>query len=276
METPARFVAQLEQLGVTVPTDVAATVAALVALDEAARRNPAAEAQREALDGSLTAQNAAQVLGDLSRALVEQDRAQAAANILEQPLRSRFNGQLRDAADGLIAQLRQPFDQAAVVVQAAGQMFGPDPSAEDLVKAGPQAVEVHQKLAGALGVLSRIRMVRVGLAEVAGHGEQDVTWWIAPVASEAELDRARLAFGAAGDGFHNVCHAGFALRMNTATEAEAVATGAAVATSQAEAAERDARIAEEVESWRPALEAGERRAREADRAEAKRRQAALR
>lgn len=248
---------ELEHFGATLPKSVADARRILAEARKAAAVQPLDDLGEQYAAGSVTAANVSKMLHATAGALAARDNLHAALTQIENGCHRTMRDGIRDNGEKILKALRPAFDNAATIVQTAGRYFGSDPTAEQIMAGGVAAVAAHEQLADALHTLTRIRNLRVNLADCGygapDHAEQDTTWWIARAADSETLDAARRAYIAPGHAFHNLAAAGFTLRMNTPAEAERVAAGARAATEAREEAEREAHLKEHRESWAPSL-----------------------
>lgn len=250
------FTTDLEHFGATLPKAALDARATLTEARLTAAHQPLSDLEAEYAAGQITADNVAAKIIEAASQLAAREHKQQALNAVENGCNRTIRLALRDAGDRILKSLTKPFNEAAAIVQTAGSYFGSDPTPEQIVAGGVPALAAHEKLADALQTLTRIRSLRVALADCGYDGtEQDVTWWISEARDVAALEYATRVYTAPGHAFHNLAAAGFTLRLNTPADAERVASGARAATDAAEAAARDASLKEHRESWAPTLEA---------------------
>ena len=237
---PQQLAAQLEQVGVRPSPPMQEVLDTFTALQAARDANHTATAQTATADGKLTPTNAAKLLTEHAQRLVVADKIRAAYDDFENPLRRVWYAAIREAHADLLEQLRERFAEPANVAQSAGRFFGSDPTPDDILAGGPEAVELWQRLSDALSALSAIRSVRAQIADIAGEGDQQAAWWVANVSDAPSLQLAHRVFSGTGDAFLNLAHAGFELALNSAAEADRI-----VATAQRVTTERQAKADQE-------------------------------
>lgn len=241
--TPDLIARAIADAGLELPTASADALAAIRALRAARDADPA-----ERVTKATTAANAADQLDTLAAAMTAKQSAAAACIALEQPLARAFYDGLRAKADDLVKAMRPRFDKAAAVVHLAGKHFPPGTPKAGVLDAGDEAVSAYRKLDDALNELGKLRSVRVTLADLCGHPEQAVEWYVERIKDGNDMERAQRAFTRAGNAFHNLAAEGFRLRLNTLSEAATVAQGAALADQQRRQAEQEATAKELRES----------------------------
>lgn len=217
-----------------------------------ALRVDAAELDLRAAIEEATAADAEEIVANAKRALADADAAPKVRSMIDFPLRARARAALAADGDAIVLALRPAWDAAASIVDASRAMFGENPDAAAIGRAGPAAGAAWGERMAAIDTLTTIRNVRVQLAS-AGYGppRQAAEWYVADV---DELDAARRAFEAPGNGLHNLADAGLKLRLNTLAEVAALGRNRALRVDPAEEAERE-RLGEELRRrWRHYLE----------------------
>ncbi len=249
---------QFEAAEASLPDRARVVIATFQAANAAAAERPADDLRAALVSGDLTPKNAAQQVHKAATALAAQQHATGIVRDLANPAMALFRRAVAADADRIIADLQPRWNQAASAVHAAAQHFTADTDPAHVLSAGPQAAEAWTHLDAALNTLDRIRGARVALA-TCGYGthQQDASWFIASAPDAEALARANAALDAAGNGLRNLVEAGFRLRLNTADQAQAVASGAKTVTEQREAQEHAERVAEHQAAWAPFLEAHE-------------------
>jgi hypothetical protein len=242
-----RLVANLEKYGVATDGTVARTLAIIDAANAVANTQPLKDLQ--AAYGDLTPDTTAHAIIDAASLAAGSQRIREASGVVIGAANGTLRQWIGQHEDKIVKALRPAWDQAAAVVHVAGKHFPPGASPESILGAGVAAATAYQGLASALDTLAQIRSLRAEVADCAGSGEQDVTWYITGAKDLDALEAAGRAFHGSGSCWHALAFAGFTLRLNTRTEADRLAAGARSVSDAKEQAEREARAAELRDGW---------------------------
>lgn len=244
-----RTISELAHFQVTVDKSVHDALDLLDAAKAAALLDPTADLAAAYQAGKLTPTNVGKHMIHAATISLARERLYLASQAIEQGVSATIREWIRANADRIITEMRPAFDDAAALVHAAGAHFPPAATAAQIIEGGSRAVEAHEHLDAALATLHRVRALRIAVGDCAGHGEQDVTWWVAAVSDALHLDQAVRAYTSAGDAFHSLAHAGFTLRMNTVTEAARITSGVQRVEAEAESARTKVAAAATSDGW---------------------------
>jgi hypothetical protein len=240
MTSTARLADRLDAYGYRVPAAVTEARAIRQAIADAAAANPVTDLAADLAAGKLTAENAAERITAAAVASVAADRAHDVARDLGRHLDRHANAALLDEADAIIEHLRPTFDTAAARLAATLDALGPDATAATVLRAGTIGAQAWQDRTDALATLADLRGIRVALAQL-GYGPrgQDASWYLAAAPDAHTLANATALLRGDGNVWIKFLAAGYDLRLNTATEAEALTNGARRATEATEAEARE-------------------------------------
>jgi hypothetical protein len=235
-------------LGIELPAESRDALALADAINAATQTNAATDLNQSIIDGNTTAENIGHKLQETALALVVAERIQEAAHATQDAVYRAFNTGIRDNADTLVKALRKPFDAAAHIITEAGRRFAPDANAGTVLAAGVEAAKAWEQLTEARNTMAQIRNARTIISDAQRDNTPNHLLYIAPTTDLGRIYQAEALFTRAGDAMHQLTHAGFTLRLNTAAEAKAMVdkakTTAQRAAEQAAAAARAAREAD--------------------------------
>lgn len=244
-----RLIADLKSVGVKTDATVEEAIALIGVVRAAKNTAPVADLVAAYASGEITTENAAQAIIDTATLAVASERITIAADAIEDAASGTLRRWLATREDQIVKAMRPAFDAAAAQVQVAGTHFPPGVSDAHLIALGSKAVIAREGLDEALDVVSKIRGLRVDVADCAGFAGQDVTWYIEGARDLDHLDAAHRAYTGTGNAFHALAAQGFTLRLNTRAEAAKVAAGARTVSETQEAERRAKRAAEIRDGW---------------------------
>lgn len=237
------FAAALEAVGVQLPADAADAVAAWQALMADEIGEPLAELRASLASGEIAAKQAVKAARQAAADTAARKELAAVKAGCEQPLGLRFARSVQDNADAIITGLRDPFAEAAEQLTAAAAVIPADVDTASLLAMGlPDAATHWPRLGEAAGILTGIANLRLRLSR-----EYSVplpsSGACSFIAAAGSIDRLRLADAlfdnrhldghelppTQGGIWRRLVDAGFELRLNTTSEAFAVAAPPTVA-----------------------------------------------
>lgn len=247
-----RLIADLRTYGVKTDKTVTEALAIIEASKAVRNISPVDDLRSAYANGDITSANVRDTIIQAASLAAGAERIALAANAVEDATNGTLRRWIGAREDQIVSTLRAPFGQAADYVHAAARYFPPNATDSQILAGGSKAVEAREGLGAALDKLNHIRSLRMSVAECAGGGEQDASWYIDGATDLDALDAAQRAYYGSGNAFHSLAHAGFTLRLNTKSDAAKVAQGAKATTDAAEAVEREKRVAatrEELAGW---------------------------
>jgi len=106
------------------------------------------------------------------------------------------------------------------------QFFPPSARPEEILAAGAEAASAYYELEAATTEITKIRNLRVFIAEWSGFAQPRASWFVSPVSigDMNDLDRAEAAYAGAGEPFHSLARVGMILRLNQLDEVAEIET----------------------------------------------------
>lgn len=229
---------KLHLLDLDLPDSAAPLIALRQAVSEASvALNPIAELEANILDGTVTADNAAEHVANCAAALTMKDKAVQVAQTLE-PLLDQIGARWLIAnGDNLIALIRPAFDQAVNDLRNTVEALGAKPNQAAVLAAGPAAAIAWEARVNAIRRIDAT-FSAVGALEGAGYriGAYPAARYLASVPDEPTLaDAARYL---SGSRIAEAIANGVAFHLNTNTEAATVIDAARDHTARQAAAAR--------------------------------------
>lgn len=235
-------VAELESLGVELPTVTTTSLAAARALGEhtIGEQPLTAVLIADATAGTVDPKTIAERLTAAALERSAHDGALALAGDLHPRLLRAAIGAVHRDVDNIIGQLRRPFDAAAATVHDALSFIKPTDTADDVLRRGSAAQAAYLELIDAVPVLEKIRGLRISLSRpVSGPGDDGRVLAMFARDLAADLTGAAAAWsGRPGATLHiggrwlAVAATGVRLHLNTEAEAEQVLAAAQAAEQQ--------------------------------------------
>lgn len=226
-------------LGIELPEPCTKALALADAITEATTTTAVADLNTGILDGDVTPANVVKKLQDAATATLVAERLPVAAQATESALTGVFHKGIRDAADDLIEQLREPFDAAAATVTAAGRHFEPEANAATVLSAGVEAAAAWQDLTEARNTLAQVRNARTIIADIQRDTTHPALFYVAGPLTANDVWEVKHNWGGTGDFYHQLTHQGYTLALNTSEEAKAIQY-AAYSAAEREAADGEA------------------------------------
>jgi hypothetical protein len=236
-----RFAATLEQLGVDLHPDIAKVMALRTAALASATAQPTEDLRAAMLAGELDIDNIGERVTQAATALLVRDKARRVLNDLDRPLARLTAIAVANNGDAIVEALRPTVDQALAATRDAVHLLGADPNHSVILNAGPGAAAAYAAHQEARRVLDLVRKARRSMQE-AGYGPDETpAWWVERLRDDTDLENARQAWHRAR--WAGLIEAGYTVRLNTATEAEAVTHAVTSTTTTRLAAQREAQQA---------------------------------
>ncbi|MDP9428470.1 MAG: hypothetical protein M3Q47_06135 [Actinomycetota bacterium] len=244
------FAGNLERLGVDPPAQFTRARSLLRIGLDTAYANPVDPLLADFASGSLTERKFPDRLRAAALELAAKDAAYGILRDRTGPLTRHAVQAVRDDGNRLVAELRRPFNQAAVTMTSAGGLFTENARPEEILALGGEAPAVWQQMSVAADTLDLVLAVRSDLARW-GHGStaHRVVMFVSNISTSDQLAAAQQAFDrTAGPGrrWHALTAAGFTLHLGTADEI--AATQARLRGEAEQQAEADRR--RQVDAWR--------------------------
>lgn len=233
---------RINRLGVETPPRIAALQATWDAAWAAANAQPSDDLRQALIDGTLTADTAAEMVTAAAARAAAREHALTITRDLEHVLIKLEAEAVRESADQMIEGMRPRFDELVNELKAALTVVGTATPAE-AAQAGPAVVEAMQARDAAVRELDDVRRVVTALGQ-AGYGPAEplVAWFL------ADARRLNVAQSVMAEGrFVALVSHDFELRLNTAAEVGKLITTdqrAAQKAADAEARQKEAEKAE--------------------------------
>jgi hypothetical protein len=244
------YLDDLTALGVTLPTATATARDIYTEALRAARLDPST-GLKEALEaGTVTPENVAELVRQAARDLGAQAHASQIVRDLHVTLNQAMRAALREDVDRIHRELRAVFEPAAATVTKAAQHFGPSTTADEVIGGKPEAIKLWKDVTGASGTLDAVSVAYRPLVVDILHNAPDPMVALF-VDRPADLDQASEVYRAGNGCWLALAHAGFKLKLNSPTEAQAVVQADADRKAKAAAAEREAQLAEHRRKYMP-------------------------
>ena len=209
-------------LGIELPTACTQALALADAITEATTTTAVADLNNGIAGGSVSPANVVKKLREAAQAMLIAERLPQAAQATESALTTAFNAGLRNNADQLIEQLREPFEAAAATITAAGRHFEPEANAATVLAAGVEAAAAWQDLTEARNTLARIRNARTIIADIQRDTTHPALFYVAGPLTAQDVWEVKNNWGGTGDFYHQLTHQGYTLSLNTSEEAQAI------------------------------------------------------
>lgn len=255
MPPAATLADELAALDVPVPPDLADAAALDRAVRAAAAARPVAQLEADLAAGRIPAAEAADRITATATAVLAAERAGIIARDLAPVVARRARAAFAASGDAIVEALQTAFDRAVAAVIEAAAILGPSPDERRVLDLGPTALDAWHARQAAAEHLRKLHRTRQRLAD-AGYGTTsdglvDALAYLGPATPADAIDAARRAYRAPGLGVLNLAERGFALHLNTAAEAAALADAERAAHQAAEAARRSAAVAAHPDNRRP-------------------------
>lgn len=215
----SRMAAFLDQLGATIPAEIADVAETRRAIGDLMVTPPTLAFEQDLAAGNITSANAAERIMAAATAKTAHDNAIQIARNADPILDKLERRALVQHGDRIIEAMRPAFDQAAAALATFVDVFGTHPDPKDVLAARADGSELWQAHTNAVALLDDVRRICSMLAVANYFAEPDCSWFIAAADNSERLSQARAA---ASRGFDDLAAEGFTLRLNTADEARTV------------------------------------------------------
>lgn len=209
-------------LGIELPEPCTRALALADAISDATTTTAAADLADGITGGNVTPANVVKKLREAAQAMLIAERLPQAAQATESALTAAFHTGIRDNADQLVEQLREPFEAAAATITAAGRHFEPEANAATVLAAGVEAAAAWQDLTEARNTLAQIRNARTIIADIQRDNTHPALFYVAGPLTANGVWEVKNNWGGTGDFYHQLTHQGYTLSLNTCEDAQAI------------------------------------------------------
>lgn len=240
-----RYLDDLAGLGVTVPAKSQTAREVYEAAIAAAAAKPSDALKQKLEAGELTPDNVGSHVRDAALELGAQQNAHQIVRDLGLTIHRAIREGLREEVARIHAELKATFAPAAAGIAKAAAHFGPDATADEVVRMKPEAVKMWNQTSGYMSTLDAVSIAyRTLLVDVLRTPvDRQVTLFVTEILHDVnDLNSADELYRVRGS-WLALAHAGYTLTLNTVEEANQVDTAQRARIAAIEAEKKAARVA---------------------------------